>query len=403
MSLPSSPPRRSDTGAGTIAVLFPGDPTAPSTWSGTPLGVVTGLRENGVDTCPVAATPPGFVHSLALDAVALAHLHRSLRTGPRETLRLSRLLARNSPTMSTVYTRAATRGVSSRDGLAAIVQVGTGYAVETSLPLVTYEDMTIVQALDCGYPEWNRLSKRAIRRRIDLQRRAYDTARACCATTFWAADSIVRDYGVPPDKVHVAGVGRNHNVDPPASRDWTVPRYLFVGWEWERKNGPGVVRAFQRVRSEIPAARLALVGRHERIDAPGVDDHGILRLDSPTDRRRIEDLFRSSTCFVMPSQCEPSALAYIEAAHAGLPAIGTTVGGFSDMIRDGGRAVDPSNAEALVDAMLEFADPDVAARAGAIARSRSQLYTWASVASRLQRALEVDWNRSGLEPFLQPA
>ena len=399
----SSPPRRSEAGTSTVAVLFPGDPTAASTWSGTPLGVVTGLRENGVDMCPVAATPRNLVHSLALDAVAVAHLHRSLRKGARETLRLSRLLARNSPAMSAVYTRAATRGVSNFAGLAGIVQVGTGYSVETSIPLVTYEDMTIVQALDCGYPEWNRLSRRAIRRRIDLQRRAYDTARACCATTYWAADSIVRDYGVSPERVHVVGVGRNHSVDPPASRDWSVPRYLFVGWEWERKNGPGVVRAFERVRREIPSARLSLVGRHEKVDAPGVDDHGILRLDSPRDRGRVEELFRSSTCFVMPSRCEPSALAYIEAAHAGLPAVGTTVGGFSDIIRDGGRAVDPFDAEALVDAMLQFADPEVAARAGTAARARSQLYTWRSVASRLLRALEVDEDSSGLEPFLQRA
>lgn len=398
-----SPSRRSDTEAATIAVMFPGDPTAPSTWSGTPLGVITGLQETGVVTRPVAAAPPRLVHSLALDATALAHLHRSVRGGPRATLRLSRMLARNSPAMSALYTRAATRSLSNRAELAGIVQVGTGYSVETSVPLVTYEDMTIVQALDSGYPEWNRLSKRAIRRRIDLQRRVYERARACCATTFWAADSIMRDYGVPPDKVHVAGVGRNHSVDPPADRDWSVPRYLFVGWEWERKNGPGVVRAFERVRREIPGARLALVGRHERVDAPGIDDHGILRLNNPSDRRRVEDLFRSSTCFVMPSRCEPSALAYVEAAHAGLPAIGTTVGGFSDIARNGGRAVDPFDAEALVDAMLEFADPDVAAQAGAIARARSSLYTWPSVASRLLRALEVDSSHSGLEPFVQRA
>ena len=276
----------------TIAVMFPGDPTAPSTWSGTPLGVITGFRENGVVTCPVAAAPRRLVHSLALDASALTHLHRSLRGGPRETLRLSRMLARNSPAMSAVYTRAATRSVSNYPDLEAIVQVGAGYTVETSLPLVTYEDMTIVQALASGYPEWNQLSKRAIRRKIDLQRRVYERARACCATTFWAADSIIRDYGVPPGKVHVAGVGRNHSVDPPADRDWSVPRYLFVGWEWERKNGPRVVRAFERVRHKIPSARLALVGRHERIDAPGIEDHGILRLDNPDDRRRVEDLFQ---------------------------------------------------------------------------------------------------------------
>ena len=386
----------------TVAILFPGDPAARSTWSGTPLGVLTGFTENGVNACPVTATPPELAHSLALNTVALAHLHRSRRSGAKETLRLSRRLARNTPAMSALYTRAATRAISRHADLTAVVQIGTGYGVETPLPLVTYEDMTIAQALECGYPEWNRLSRRSLRRRIDFQKRAYERASACCATTFWAADSMVRDYGVSPDKVHVVGVGRNHSVDPPDDRDWSVPRYLFVGWEWERKNGPRVVRAFERVRDQIPAAQLALVGRHERIDGPGVRDHGILRLDEPAQRQQVEELFRSSTCFVMPSRCEPSALAYIEAAHAGLPAIGTTVGGFSDQLREGGRAVDPADLDGLVDAMLEFADPDVAARAGSIARSRSQLYTWPSVASRLLRAaLGPAASGSELEPFIQ--
>lgn len=385
-----------------VAILFPGDPTARSTWSGTPLGVLTGFTENGIDACPVAATPPELLHFLALNTVAIAHLHRSLRRGVKETLRLSRRLARNTPAMSDLYTRAATRALSRHSGLTAVVQIGTGYGVDTPLPLVTYEDMTVAQALECGYPEWKRLSKRSLRRRIDFQRRAYEKASACCATTFWAADSIVRDYGVSPDKVHVVGVGRNHSVDPPDNRDWSVPRYLFVGWEWERKNGPNVVRAFERVRAQIPGAELALVGRHERIAGPGIQDHGILRLDDPGQRERVEELFRTSTCFVMPSRCEPSALAYIEAAHAALPAIGTTVGGFSDQLREGGRAVDPRDLEGLVDAMLEFAEPDVAARAGSIARSRAHLYTWPSVASRLLRAaLGAAASDSELEPFLQ--
>ena len=309
------------------------------------------------------------------------------------------MLARNSPAMSAVYTRAATRSVSNRADLAGIVQVGTGYSVETSRAardVRGHDDRSgarlrlsrMESSFQAGNPSQDRPPETCLRA----------GARMLCHDVLGCRldhPRLRRTAG----KVHVAGVGRNHSVDPPADRDWSVPRYLFVGWEWERKNGPGVVRAFERVRREIPTARLALVGRHERIDAPGIEDHGILRLDNPGDRRRVEDLFRSSTCFVMPSQCEPSALAYVEAAHAGLPAIGTTVGGFSDIIRDGGRAVDPFDGQALVDAMLEFADPDVAARAGAIARSRSYLYTWPSVASRLlehsrlTRALP-NWNPS---------
>jgi glycosyltransferase involved in cell wall biosynthesis len=372
----------------TLGVLFPGDPTAPATWSGTPRGVVTGLGAVGIGVRPLPATPPEPLHALTRDALALLALPRAVdaRSAYR-TLRLARELGRNSPALARIYTRSAQRAVRRTHDLDALVQIGAGYLLRPGLPLVTYEDMTIAQAHAVGYPEWRRLSRRALRARIDLQRRVYERADACCATTHWAAASIVDDYAVPPEKVRVVGVGRNHGVDPPANRDWSTPRYLFVGWEWERKNGPAVVRAFLRVRRECPDATLDLVGRHPYVDAPGVTDHGVLRLTETGDRRRAEALYRAATCFVMPSRCEPSALAYVEAAHAGLPSIGTTVGGAADLIGDGGCVVDPADEDAIVDAMLAFADPARAEVAGDAARSRSELFTWPLVAARIARAL----------------
>ena len=79
------------------------------------------------------------------------------------------------------------------------------------------------------------------------QRRAYEQAVACCLTTPWAADSVIRDYGIAPAKVHVVG----HRLQPRApagERDWSRPRFLFVGMDWARKNGAGVLRAFARLR-----------------------------------------------------------------------------------------------------------------------------------------------------------
>ena len=85
--------------------------------------------------------------------------------------------------------------------------------------------------------------------------------------THWAADSIVADCHVPRERVHVIGIGRNHVVAPALDRDWDRPRFLFIGRDWKRKNGDAVVRAFREVRAKVPAAQLALVGGHPRIDS----------------------------------------------------------------------------------------------------------------------------------------
>ena len=82
----------------------------------------------------------------------------------------------------------------------------------------------------------------------------------------------------------------------------------------------------------------------------------------------------------MPSYSEARRIAYVEAAAAGLPSIGTMAGGSDYLIGDGGLVVDPRDDDALLDAMRRLADPAVAARKGAAARRRSERFTWEAVA-----------------------
>jgi len=394
-------PQIAEGGTATVAVMFPGDTTSAATWSGIPRGVVSGLVDNGIAVQALNAAPSGSLHSLIRDANATRYLPRARGQSMRQSLQLSRRLSRNSPFMSRTYSHVARRKSREARGNDGVVQIGTGYRSWAAAPLVTYEDMTIAQAVAAGYPEWQLLSTRALNKRVELQKAVYQEAHRCCLTTHWAAHSVIHDYGISAEKVHVVGVGQNHTVEPPPDRDWSTPHFLFVGWDWERKNGPAVLRAFSRLRHKFPQAQLDVVGRHPTIIAPGVRDHGILRLTHPGNRRQMEFLYRNATCFVMPSLCEPSALAYVEAAAAGLPSIGTIVGGSSDLIGNGGVVIDPNDEDALFAAMVDFSDPSRAAAAGTTARERSHLFTWHAVASRLLRALDIPGlDHSQLDDFL---
>jgi glycosyltransferase involved in cell wall biosynthesis len=183
------------------------------------------------------------------------------------------------------------------------------------------------------------------------------------------------------------GFGANHRADVP-DREWRSPRLLFVGIDWERKGGPLVLRAFARLRRAIPDATLDVVGGHPPLQEPGVNAHGVLSPASERDRETMVELFARATCFVMPSLVEPFGIAYVEAASAGVPSIGSSLGGPRDVIgADGGVLVEPADEEGLVEAMRRLADPDTARRMGAAAHARSALYTWPKVAERLLRAL----------------
>jgi glycosyltransferase involved in cell wall biosynthesis len=378
-----------------IGVAYCGDASKAGTWSGTPASLGDAMRGHGASVAAIKAQAPPVVETLVAHALTLLRVPRTPGETLRQRAKLSRTISLYTGREMSVLRSRGLRGEIRRAmPLDAIVQIQTNYAVPKGLPVATLEDMTVAQALQLPYPEWRALSKREQVAGMDRQRRAYERAAVCCFMTQWAADSAIEDYGIPREKTVIVGVGRNHSPEP-VDREWTTPRYLLVGGDWIRKNGDAIVKAFARIREQIPEARLDLVGSHPQVDAPGVHGHGWLSLANDEHRRRLDGLFEQATCFVMPSLCEPSAISYLEAGAAGVPSIGSTVGGSRELIGDGGCVVDPHDHEALFDAMLELADGDIARTAGERALARADWFTWPNVAARILAALEPHVSRAG--------
>lgn len=361
-----------------IGVAIAADPTDPQSWSGISRGVLGGLEALGVRTVPLRATPPGSRHALRV-------LARSYATAAMNPI----WAAANS---------AAVRWAMTRNGaIDGVVQLGSQFRVPSGTPMVTLEDITVRMAVRMPNPSFTHFSERGLRRWVNRQEAIYRQAVACCAASSWAARSIVSEYGIDPAKVHVVGLGSDARPDL-VERSWDRPRFLFVGREWWRKDGPLVLRAFARLREELPEARLDVVGGHPPLEAEGVTGHGMLRLRVEAERRRVLELFSRATCFVMPSTWEAFGIVYVEAGAAGIPSIGTTVGGAADAIGDGGRLVPPGNEDALLAAMRELADPPVARALGDAARQHAARLTWEAVAGRLLRAMALP----GLDPAALP-
>lgn len=382
----------------TIGVLCPGDPTAPETWSGTPSEVVHGLDELGLEVRSINVAAPRPI-SLGVSLVAGGVMAASIaRGGVRPTRSVVQSIGSLSPTVSAMMSGIAGRRLRGSAPLDGLIQIGTGYSVTTTVPIVTFEDMTVLQARKAGYAGWRAMPEQAVAVRVARQREAYQRARACCTATHWAASSIISNYDIPPEKVHVVGVGRNFEPGGAAGHGWSPPRFLFVGREWERKNGPRVLAAFARLHADVPDARLDVVGAHPPLRADGVVGHGVLRLDNDSDRRRLAELFAGATCFVMPSLHEPAGQAYVEASAWGIPSIVTSNGGSAELVGDGGIIVDPRDDDRLLGAMRALCDPSTAARLGGLAQQRSSLYTPLAMAGRLLRALELPSVRMGELP-----
>jgi glycosyltransferase involved in cell wall biosynthesis len=361
-----------DAGEGPrIGIAGFGDLSDPAVSSGAPGAIQRGLRDWGATPVPLPVEAPAPVR-LPLLAMSAARAR-------------SRLDAPYLPEQFAVRGAVLKRRLRRAQPLTATISLGADVELPAGSRYVLMSDMTLALARRV-HPVFARLSERVAAGWDARQRRIYHDAAAVCTASHWCAESVIRDYGVPPERVHVVGFGANH--EPPlVDRDWTNPRFLFVGREWERKNGPLLMRVFAHVRAEHPGAELDVVGGHPPLDMAGVRGHGPLRLSAPEERAQVEALFARTTCFVMPSVCEPFGIAYVEAARAGVASIATTIGGAGTAVGDGGMLVEPTE-DGVLTAMRRLCDPATASRLGEAARRHSELLTWRRVTGRILRAID---------------
>jgi glycosyltransferase involved in cell wall biosynthesis len=146
---------------------------------------------------------------------------------------------------------------------------------------------------------------------------------------------------------------------------------LSVGAFIPRKGHDVLVRAFGHVLSQLPDARLVLVGGdgpeiepiRQLINSMSLAHRVIIFKDVP--HERIPAFLSQTQLFVLASRREGFPLVVIEAAAAKVPVICTKVGGVRELITDGvtGRLVAIDDHIALADAIVDIlTHPDEAQR-----------------------------------------
>ena len=388
-----------------LGLAFHGDPFDPASWSGTPRGIGQALRAQGHDVVGLSARagePVDATVQRVLAAPRMLPRIGAVRRGQPlpEAVDHAKSAARIGAEYRALGTLLMSHGIARAGHLDAVLRLGTSFEVRHPR-VITFEDLTVPQAIEAGELEWGRVGAWTRRMRLRAQGRAFRNATACCTATPWTARSVVEDFGTDPGTVFPVGLGANHVPGPAgpepdraasSAKDWSSPRFLFVGKAWEDKNGPTVLAAFARLRDSHPDARLDLVGNHPRVDLPGVTGHGFLRADDPDQQRRLAALYAHATCLVAPTTFEPAGTAHVAAAAAGPPSIGSARGGAADMIGPAGLTVAPGSVPELVAAMDRMADPETARRMGEAGLERARLFTWDLVAHRMLQA-------GGLEPY----
>jgi len=179
-------------------------------------------------------------------------------------------------------------------------------------------------------------------------RRVFARAAGLVTWSDWARASLVRDYGVPADKVWTVRTGIDLDTWRPRPEGLSRRarlRLLFVGGDFERKGGAVLLEAFRAGLSDL--AELDIVTRQPpAAPEPSIRVHTGLTPNDP----RLRRLYEGADLFVMPTAGDASPFAVIEALACGLPVIATRVGALDEMVEDGvnGCLVPAADAAAIV-------------------------------------------------------
>jgi glycosyltransferase involved in cell wall biosynthesis len=265
------------------------------------------------------------------------------------------------------------------------------------VPYAIYTDNTMALTRRL-YPAWAPISARTAEWWMEYEAGIFRDAAEVFTYSEFARRSVIDDYGCSPDSVVAVGAGANQFLSSLGEKDYTVPRAVFVGFEFERKGGSVLLDAWPTVRDRVPDAELLIAGPAVSPRAtlpPGVTWVG------RADRAGLGTLYESASVFVMPSLFEPWGHVFVEAMGHGLPCIGTRCCAMPEIIDDGvtGLLVETHQPEPLAHALIElFTDAAKAAAMGRAAHAEvCQARLWTDVADRVLAHLDGNLSVSGGE------
>jgi glycosyltransferase involved in cell wall biosynthesis len=225
--------------------------------------------------------------------------------------------------------------------------------------------------------------------RVVLPRIAQRAALVLTPSTF-SRDEVVDLLGVPADRVAVVPGGVDArfapSADPAAARAahglTGRPYVLTVASRTARKNLGVLDLAAQRLAAR--GVELVAAGG-DRPQFRSEHDTAGVRALGHVDDALLPGLYAGAAAFVLPSLYEGFGLTALEALAAGVPVVAADRGALPEVCGDAAQLVDPTDAEAVADALERALDDPAPWRAAGPARAAP--LTWDATARRVDALL----------------
>jgi glycosyltransferase involved in cell wall biosynthesis len=218
-------------------------------------------------------------------------------------------------------------------------------------------------------------------------------ADAVVTVSRFTAGELIRRFDLQSDRIFVCSPGA------PAWAPRAVPPrpdapILFMGTLEPRKNVGTLLRAYARLREQMPSApRLVLAGGRtpasdewlRMASAPPLAGHVDYVGYVSGDRRR--QMYEEAGMLVLPSHHEGFGLPVLEAMTVGVPVVASRRGALPEVAGDAASFVEPDDEAGLAEAMAGYLrHPEQAASAVERGWRRAREYSWTASARRLLEA-----------------
>jgi len=250
--------------------------------------------------------------------------------------------------------------------------------------------VTIHDLIHLRFPDWRGRPLAPLYARVMLRLAVWRAARVITVSESTRRD-LERWLRARPERIRVIPNGVAPHFGPAADPvalqaglgklGLAAPYLLFVGNPMPHKNLPRLLDAFARLPAELgalvvagvrPAARPAL---DRAVETRGL--RARVTVLAPLPEALMPLLYQGASLLVIPSLWEGFGLPALEAMACGTPVVASDRGALPEVIGDAGVLVDPTNVDALREAMYNLAVHTplrAALRAAGLVRARA--FSW---------------------------
>ena len=260
------------------------------------------------------------------------------------------------------------------------------------IPFYLYQDLSLdliikyFQDNNGHVPGWELFNLQDFYKRKEWQMKVYEKCAGVFAMSRCLADSLIRDTGLLPEKVHVVNAGINVKpiatdivIEPKSKKDKII---LFVGRCFFRKGGSLVVKAFKLLRKNYSSnIKLVIAGPKSWPLREKIPEEIIFLGDASW--KTLRKYYMTADVFCMPSYFEGFGIVFAESLSHGIPCIGRNIQAMPEIITPGvnGYLLNNEDEEELAMLLVKvLEDDEMKNRVEKMSESYKEYYSWDRIA-----------------------